>query len=449
MQFERTKLGLREDALAIIKAALAAVDPYRLVRENLYISRGGLTLVNLGLRSDAIENIYVIGAGKAGASMARAVEDALGDRVTAGIVVVKDGYRTAKTYRIEVVEAAHPIPDERGSRSARRILKLARQAGKHDLVICLLSGGGSALMTLPAEGLSLADIQQTTESLLMSGAPIAEINAVRKHLTLASGGRVALAAHPATVITLIISDVIGDDLEVIASGPTYPDSSTFAGALKVLEKRGLREKVPARVLEYLEAGAAGKIEETPEPKPRNPIFRHGNFYILGSNRIALDAAARAASGLRYHTLALTALLEGEAREVAKVFASLAWEEICHKSPLPKRACILAGGETTVTVRGNGRGGRAQEFALAAALKMVGLENSLVFAFGTDGTDGPTDAAGAFAFGDTVARGRALGLDPERHLALNDSYPFFKVLDDLIVTGPTGTNVNDIYGVLTG
>jgi len=304
-------------------------------------------------------------------------------------------------------------------------------------------------MTLPAEGLSLADIQQTTDSLLRSGAPIGEINTVRKHLTQASGGRVALAAYPAKVATLIISDVIGDDLEVIASGPTYPDSSTFAGALEVLEKRGLREKVPARVLEHLEAGAAGKIEETPKPKPRNPIFRHGNFYVLGSNRIALDAAARAASGLGYHPLALTALLEGEAREVAKVFAALAWEEICYKNPLPKRACILAGGETTVTIRGNGRGGRAQEFSLAAALRMVGLEDSLVFAIGTDGTDGLTDAAGAFAFGDTVARARALGLDPERHLARNDSYPFFKALGDLIVTGPTGTNVNDIYGVLTG
>jgi hydroxypyruvate reductase len=440
--------------MSLVRAALAAADPWTLVREKLSLSEDSIRIVHSGLKRELIQNIYVIGAGKAGAPMAAAVEDAFGDLITDGLVIVKDGYRTVETNRIEIIEAAHPVPDARAATGARRILEMAGRAGDHDLVICLISGGGSALMTLPAGELSLEDVQQTTSALLRSGAPIDDINAVRKHLTLASGGRVAMAAGSSMVVTLIISDVIGDDLSVIASGPTFPDWTTYGNALTVLESRGLLDLVSARVIAHLEAGVAGTIAETPKPGRRHTdIFKHCNIYILGSNRTALDAAAAAATQLGYEELTLDEPVTGEARDAAiklvdfsRKHADSGRDRDAGDQEIPP-VCVLAGGETTVTVTGNGLGGRAQEFALAAALAIEGREDTLAFAFGTDGTDGPTDAAGAIADGTTTARARALGLDPERHLRENDAYPFFRELGDLIITGPTGTNVNDIYGVL--
>ncbi len=432
----------RDAAMSLIRAALAAADPWTLVREKLALTADAVRIANLALDRNSLENIYVIGAGKAGAPMAAAVEDALGELITDGLVIVKDGYRTMETSRIEVIEAAHPVPDERGAAGARRILEMVARAGSHDAVICLISGGGSALLTLPAGNLSLDDIRSTTTSLLRSGAPIDEVNAVRKHLTLASGGRVAMAAGAALVITLIVSDVIGDDLSVIASGPTYPDETSYDNALTVIELRGLIDEVPASVLVHLEAGAAGKLGDTHEPD-RGRIFEHGNFYILGSNRTALGAAAASAGLQGFEVYKMTEPLTGEARDAAAELLEFSREQ----APGVQPRCFLAGGETTVTVAGEGSGGRAQEFALAAALEIDGAPGTLVFAFGTDGTDGETDAAGAFADGTTVMRARARGLDPEDHLRRNDSHEFFKVLGDLIVTGPTGTNVNDLYGVI--
>lgn len=428
----------------MIEAALAAVEPGRLVGEALAFKDGNLTVAGHSYKLPAIENIYVVGAGKAAAPMAAAVEDALEERISAGTVVVKDGYSRGGAREIEVLEASHPVPDERGCEAARKLLGLAGEAGPDDLVICLISGGGSALLSLPAGDLSLGDIQETTTALLKCGAAIGEVNAVRKHLTVASAGRLAAACYPAEVLTLIISDVIGGDLEAIASGPTVPDSSTFAQALEVLGRYGLTGRVPAAVLSHLKAGVEGRVSET--PKPGDPAFGRVANIILASNRNAVDAAAEAATAGGYNTFKLEPL-QGEARDEAGEFAALARKEARHGEPAVPPACILAGGETTVTVRGGGTGGRAQEFALAAAGRISGLKDVLVFACGTDGTDGPTDAAGAFADGGTVARAAELGLDPAAHLAENNAYPFFKELGDLIITGPTGTNVNDIYGLL--
>lgn len=465
----------RADARNIIEAALAAADPYRLVREAVALKRlplhrvyrpdmdldrlraAGATspesdvecinVVHLGFRPDFPDNLYVIGAGKAGVPMAAAVEDALGDRITAGAVVVKEGHRTAKTSRIELLEAAHPVPDERSCEAARRLLELAGRARQGDLVIFLVSGGGSALTALPAGGLTLEDIRQATEALVKSGASIGEINTVRKHITALAGGQLAAAARPATLVTLIISDVIGDDLGTIASGLTYPDETTYAMAIDVIRRRRLELRLPDAVVVHLEAGAAGRIPET--PKPADSRTGSGSWYVLGSNRTALDAAAREAASLGYRVIIVDEPFLGEARDEAcrLVARSLAEQAAGGSGALP--LCLLAGGEPVVTVTGAGKGGRAQEFALAAALAMSGLKGALLFACGTDGTDGPTDAAGAFADRTTAVRARAAGFDPARHLDENNAYPLFDALGDLIITGPTGTNVNDIFGVLMG
>lgn len=438
---------LRQDAQLIVRAAIAGCDPEILVRDALMPSGDGHGVEAGGQTYDldSFQKIFVIGVGKAAASMARGAEQALGARLTAGLVCVKDGYSVNGLNRIEVLEAAHPVPDERGAEATQRLLEIARSAGENDLVIFLVSGGGSSLLSLPAGSLPLADLRQLTESLLKSGATIGEVNTVRKHLFAATGGRMAEAASPARLLSLIVSDVIGDRLDVIASGPTVPDSSSFADALDVLHKYGLESSAAQAVLSHLRSGLLGEVLET--PKPGDIIFQNVNNVILASNRTALDAAEAEAVRLGFNVLSLTALLEGDAGSVAGVFAAMACDEELNAKPLPLPACLLAGGETTLTVTGPGRGGRAQEFSLTAALLIENLNRSLIFAAGTDGTDGPTDAAGAMALGDTTARARSMGLDPARSLADNDSNSFFRQVGDLIVTGPTLTNVNDIYGVL--
>lgn len=434
----------RERVWDILSAALAAVDPAQAIRQN--VSREGDSL-RIGQRSYDLsdyERIFVAGGGKAGSPMVAAIEGILGQRVTAGLVNVKHGHlprEGANVQRVEIVEAGHPTPDEAGRRGAGRMVEMLSGLTEKDLVICVISGGGSALMTLPQPTISLADVQALTGALLRCGATINEINAVRKHISRIKGGQLARLIHPAHVVSLLLSDVVGNPLDVIASGPTVPDTTTFAQAHGVLEKYDLLDKVPASIVEHLRAGVAGKIAET--PKEGDPIFATVYNLVVGSNEIAAWAALNRARELGFNTQLLSTYVEGEAREVAKVLAAVAKEMATSGQPIPRPGCLVVGGETTVTITGEGKGGRNQEIALAAALAIEGWEDVMVVTLATDGTDGPTDAAGGVATGKTVAWARDLGLDPEKYLANNDSYHFLEALGELIVTGPTNTNVNDL------
>lgn len=436
---------LREAAWQIFRAALEAADPRTAIRRHL--RREGSRL----LAGDAVYNlsagqIYVVGAGKASGAMAAAVEELLGDRVASGIVMVKDGHGVP-TKRIQIWEASHPVPDERGVHGTAAILDLLARVTSADLVIVLISGGGSALLPAPVEGVSLAEKQEVTRQLLASGATIQEINAIRKHCSRVKGGLLARAASPARSLTLILSDVIGDPLDAIASGPTVPDPTTYHEALAILDRYQLRDHVPAAIRRHLEAGARGKVPET--PKAHDPCFAKARYLVIGNNLQSLLAAKERAEGLGFHTLLLTSSLRGESREVAQALAAILLEIRRTGYPLAPPACLLLGGETTVTVRGGGKGGRNQELVLAGAIAIAGAEDLVVFSAGTDGTDGPTDAAGAMADGETCARAAAAGLDPRRALEANDSYHFFQALGDLIKTGPTFTNVMDVTLLLAG
>jgi hydroxypyruvate reductase len=422
---------LRRQALAIFKAALRAANPAAAVAERL-------RRMDLG----RYRLIYVVGAGKAGASMARAAERVLGPRIARGLVNVKYGH-VAKLRRIELNECGHPVPDQRGVEGARRIADIASRAGVDDLVLCLISGGASALLPLPADPITLDEKQEVTKLLLACGASIHEINAVRKHISQIKGGQLARLASPARVISLLLSDVIGDDLDVIGSGPTAPDASTFASARAILEKYGIFGRVPASVRERIARGGRGEIPET--PKPGDPLFARVRNVVIGSNRLAVDAAAARARELGFRTMVLSTFVEGETREIARMHAAIAKEIVHAGRPLKPPACIITGGETTVALRGDGLGGRNQEFVLSAAIDIAGLPNVVVMSAGTDGSDGPTDAAGA------IADGRTLSRDPRapEFLARNDSYRYFEGLGDLIVTGPTNTNVMDVRLILVG
>jgi hydroxypyruvate reductase len=422
---------LRRQAHSIFRAALAAADPVDAVVRHLR-----------GRDLSRFRHIYAIGAGKAGASMAQAAERVLGRRIAAGLVNVKYG-STAKLRRIELNPCGHPLPDEAGVAGATRIAAIAAQAGEGDLVLCLISGGASALLPLPADPITLAEKQATTALLLACGANIHEINAVRKHVSRIKGGQLARLAAPATVESLLLSDVIGDDLDVIGSGPTAPDASTFAGALAILDRFGLRARVPAAVRERLEQGARGEVSET--PKPGDAVFRAVRNVLVGNSRLALDAAARRARALGFRTLVLASEIQGETRDIARMHAAIAREIARTGQPVKPPACLITGGETTVTLRGAGLGGRNQEFVLAAALEIAGLRQVVVFSAGTDGTDGPTDAAGAIADGDTLSRNP----DARAYLDRNDSYHYFQPLGDLVITGPTDTNVMDVRILLVG
>jgi hydroxypyruvate reductase len=431
---------LRRDALSIFKAALRAADPVQAVLRHVRLD--GATLIAGQRRYDLrrFDHIYVIGAGKASAMMALALERLLGRRITGGLINVKYGH-TARLRRIELNECGHPIPDEQGVAGARRIMAIATDAGPGDLVLCVMSGGGSALLPFPAPPITLAEKQDATRLLLECGANIHEMNTIRKHLSEIKGGRLARAAEPAPVLSLLLSDVVGDDIGVIGSGPTAPDPSTFGDALGIIDHYHLRRRLPRSVRERLEKGSGGEFEDTPK--------RIGNAQnlVIGSNRLAIEAAATKAKDLGYRTLIISTVVEGETRDVARVHAAIAKEIIASGNPVKRPACILSGGETTVTIRGAGLGGRNQEFALAAALDLDGMPNTGLLSAGTDGTDGPTDAAGAYADGSTVQRAKQAGLDAKRYLVENDSYHFFEPLGDLIKTGPTGTNVMDVRMVL--
>jgi len=437
---------MRQHALRIFNAAVEAVDPEKAVLRHLKKRENALWIDEQRLDLADYDRILVVGAGKADAPMARAVEKVLGEDITGGSIVVKDGHGLPLN-RITVHEAGHPVPDGRGVQGAEAILDTVRDAGERDLVICLLSGGGSALLVSPVEGVDLEDKQGVTRLLLSCGATIHEINAVRKHLSRVKGGRLAGLAHPATVVSLILSDVVGDDLDVIASGPTVPDRSTFGQAVDVLKGYKVWAQVPDAAKRHLKMGLAGDIEDT--PKPGDPAFEKDCLALVGTNLQALKAAGEEAKALGYPSLILSSMIQGEAREVAKAFSAVPKEIIRSGLPVAAPACILCGGETTVTIKGAGKGGRNQEFALAAAFDIDGIDGVVALSGGSDGTDGPTDAAGAVADGATLTRARKLGLDPKAHLEENNAYPFFKELGDLIITGPTRTNVMDIYMMLVG
>jgi hydroxypyruvate reductase len=445
---------LRDAAVQLQQAALAAVEPGAAVRR--HVRREGDDLVVAGRRSDrrydlrGYAHVFVIGCGKAAVPMSAAIAEILGDRLDEGVVVTKYGHTVsqplivqpsthAKVSRLQILEAGHPLPDENSVRGAQAIADLARRAAAHDLVICLVSGGGSALLTLPVPDLSLAQFQTLTNALLRCGATINEINTVRKHLSQLKGGHLARLVAPAALVTLVLSDVVGDPLDVIASGLTVPDPTMVADVQAIL----------ARYVEtgFFEKNLVSFLHET--PKPGDPAFERVQNLIVGSNRLAACAAVERARDLGFDALLLSTYVEGEAREVAKVAAALAKGVRSHGDPLSPPACLVWGGEATVTVQGEGRGGRNQELALAAALALDGWPGVLVMALATDGTDGPTDAAGAIVTGETVARALDAGLDPQAALAANDSYPFFDALGDLLHTGPTGTNVNDLLFVLVG
>jgi len=438
--------GLKQMASDIFKEGLLAADPVEAVHRHFKVKDGLLRVGDVDYFLNQFRSIWVIGAGKAGAKMAKAIEETLGERISGGLVIVKYGH-TEKLRRVQVREAGHPIPDASGQAATEELLALLKQMGKDDLVINLISGGGSALMVAPAGDISLEDSRQTTELMLRAGMKIDEVNAVRKHLSRITGGRLAKTVYPATVISLVLSDVIGDRLEVIASGPTVPDTTTFEQAITLLRRYEILGQIPESARKFLEKGASGEFPET--PKPGDKAFERAQDLIVGSNLISLLAAKRCATKLGLNSVLLASTVQGEARELAKFYGALFRELKRSGNPVYPPACIIAGGEPTVTVRGNGKGGRSQELALAVALEIEDLEGCLFLAAGTDGSDGPTDAAGAFADWTTVSRARGKNLDPRDFLGRNDSYNFFSGLDDLLTTGPTGTNVMDIHLLIVG
>jgi hydroxypyruvate reductase len=407
----------------LFQAAVAAADPAALVPRWLPARPKGRTIV--------------VGAGKASAAMAAALERSW-DAPLSGLVVTRYGY-AVPCQRIEIVEAAHPVPDAAGNAVAVRMLELVKGLEPQDLVIALISGGGSALLTLPAPGLTLEDKQEINQRLLRSGADIAEMNSVRKHLSAIKGGWLAATAAPARVLSLIISDVPGDDPGVIASGPTIADATSFADALAVLHRYGI--EAPARVMTHLRRGAL----ET--PKPGDPRFLGHEHHLIATPQQSLEAAAQVAAAAGIAPLILSDSFEGEAREVAKVMAAMARQVLRYRQPLPAPCVLISGGETTVTVRGQGQGGRNVEFLLALALQLRGAPGTYALAADTDGVDGQAEVAGALIDPTTLRRAADLGLDSSTYLEANDAHRYFAALGNQVITGPTFTNVNDFRAVL--
>lgn len=430
----------RKLALNSLETAIIAADPKRIIRARLRLAGSKLGADGHVFSLDKFSHVYVIGGGKASGQMAEALEQLLGKRITNGIVNVVKG-DVSKTERIKLHEASHPVPDETGVKGTQEMLEIAEKAKRDDLIVCLISGGGSSLMPMPRGEVTIADKRAITNDLLKCGATINDINTVRKHISNLKGGWLAKKAHPATILNLILSDVVGDPLDSIASGPTVPDSTTFSDAVKVLEKYRLWNTAPKSVRKILSDGENGAIPET--PKTGDKAFKKVHNVVIGNNRSASQAAKNYLSTAGLNTLLLTSAVEGEARHVGTLFAKIALEISVSGNPAKRPAGILAGGETTVTVAGKGIGGRNQEISLAAAPRIDGLEGAVVASLSTDGIDGPTDAAGAIVDGKTLRRAAEAGMAPEEFLMGNDSYHFFSRIDDLILTGATGTNVNDI------
>lgn len=439
--------AVRARMLSILRAALDAVRPDLAVKAQLRREGSRLFVAGTAIDLDACRRVLVLGAGKAGAPMTQAVEELLGDRLAGGLVVVKTGHG-GPTRAVELCEAGHPTPTPAALDAGARVLALAQDAGPEDLVLVLLSGGGSALLEATA-GVSLADLQQMTAALLACGATINEINCLRKHMSLLKGGQLARAVHPARLVTLVLSDVVGSPLDVIASGPTVPDPTTWADAAAVVEKYGLAGQLPPAVLARLAAGLAGDLPDT--PKAGEACFAGNQVVIVGDNRVAALAALREAEALGYRGLLLSTFVEGEARTVAAVAVAVAQEVRASGHPLPPPACLILGGETTVTLgaglQDSGLGGRNQELGVAAALALQGVTGVTLAALATDGSDGPTDSAGALVDGETVARGAARGWSAANALQRHDAYPFLQMTGDLLRSGPTQTNVNDLLVIL--
>jgi glycerate 2-kinase len=436
------KIDLRHAAAEIQRAALLAADPAEAIRRHVRRVTDWLLVGDARYHLPGIERVFVIALGKAAVAMSDAVVDFFDDKLAGSVIVAESPGPCPAPCDLLL---GHPVPNENSVPAGQRIAALLAQAGESDLVACLISSGSSALATLPVESVSLADLQTLTDALLRSGATINELNAVHKHLDRVKGGGIARMAGGARVLTLILSDVVGDPLDVIASGPTSPDPTTFADAWAALERHSLVETMPPAICDYLRAGLRGEAADT--PKPSDTLFERVQNVIVGSNRQAAQAAVTRAQQLGFNALLLSTFVEGEARQVAHVAAALAKEIVRYDQPVKKPACLVWGGETTVTVRGHGKGGPNQELALAAAIALDGWDGVLVEALGTDGTDGSVDAAGAIITGETVSRARAMGLDAQAHLANNDAYHFFASVGDLVTIGPTGTSVNDLLFML--
>lgn len=421
----------------IFYSGLSAVDPYELIKSY----RDNILSIYY---SNKYRKLLVTGFGKSACHMAKAIEDTIRNIIESGSVITKYGhcllhYRPEK---IRFYEAGHPVPDENGLRGTEEIIRLIKDSDENTLIICLISGGGSALLVSPYKGITLKDKQKVTDLLLKAGASIEELNTVRKHISKVKGGRLAELAYPSKIVSLILSDVIGDKLDVIASGPTSPDTSTFSDALKVMEKYSLLNKSPQNVLEVLNKGVKGLIPET--PKGKDKIFKKVDNIIIGSNKKALKAAKYTSEKLGFHTEILSSEISGEARDVGRWLARKALET---KGKGQRARCLISGGETRVAVKGHGIGGRNMELALSFAIEIEGKNGITLLSAGTDGTDGPTDAAGAIVNGNTIKKVKELNLNPQKYLDNNDSYNLFKIIGGLFTTGPTGTNVMDLQIVI--
>ena len=441
--------GMREQAIELFRSAIDRVNPYEAVRRFVRLNGNKLTLgpedqPSITLNLERFRRVFLVGGGKATAPMARAIEDLLGERVSGGIINVKYGFSDNLSLT-EIVEAGHPLPDLNGVTGTGQIIDLLKKLGEKDLIFSLISGGGSALLPQPANHISLKEKQALTKALLECGASIDEINAVRKHISSSKGGQMARAAFPATTVNLMLSDVVGDKMDVIASGPFVPDLSSFEDALGIFEKYKLKH-LPESISTYIERGLAHDVPET--PKVGDPIFDRVYNFIIGSNILALEAAKGAAQGMGYYSLILSSSVEGETKDVAMVHAAIAREILSTGNPVSPPSCIISGGETTVTIKGRGLGGRNQEFCLAAATAIRDLPPRVVIlSGGTDGNDGPTPAAGAVVDSLTVSKGEEVGMNAAVYLANNDAFHYFEKIDQLLITGPTKTNVMDVRIIL--
>lgn len=416
-------------------SAIESVDPYTVTKK--YLNK-----IIEKYNKHGFKKLIVIGAGKASVKMALAVEAKLSELIDEGMIITTYG-QGAKLKKIKVYESGHPLPDRNGLKATAELINLLKQLDKNTLVLFLLSGGGSSLLVSPAREITLADKIKTIELLLKSGADIVEMNTVRKHLSNVKGGLLAKIAYPATMISFIISDVLNDRLDVIASGPASPDPSTFSDALKIIEKYNLLNRLPVKILSHIKKGIQGVIPETPKKNDR--IFKNVRNIIIANNKIALESAKKCAEVYGCDAKIITHSLSGEAKIAGEKLAVMAIDHLrkARKKPL----CLISGGETTVQVRGAGKGGRNQELALAFAQKIAGIKGIALLSAGTDGIDGNTDSAGAIVDGDTIPIAERLGLNPQKYLENNDSYNFFKQAGGLFITGPTGTNVMDVQVVL--
>ncbi|MEM2759574.1 MAG: glycerate kinase [Nitrososphaerales archaeon] len=440
-----TCVKARRLVLDALDAALMASDPKKLVKEHVRLKGNNLRIADKTYQLD-FDNIYVIGAGKASAYMAEAMNEILGERITDGLVIIPDYFRTRlHVGNIKLWRGTHPIPSERGVYGTRKMLGLVKDVSADDLVICLLSGGASALMPLPFENITIAQKSKVTNMLLRSGATIQEINAVRKHISAIKGGRLAEFLSRSKLVSLIISDVVGDRLDTIASGPTAPDDTTFRDVMDVLKKYGLWETLDQNVKDVVMKGLSGIIPET--PKAGSKVFRNVSNFVIGNNRLACMGAINYIKSKKLKPVLLTTFMQGEAKEVGSVISSIALQINAGNGSFRKPICVIMGGETTVTVRHGGKGGRNQELVLSASRQIDGLKNTVIASIDTDGIDGNSEAAGAIADSSTFSRAHKLKISLSEFLHNNDSNTFFTKLNDVIKTGSTGTNVNDIVVML--